>query len=64
MAELILEVKEKSEIDDLKKLGTITHVSLFTNTIILDAPQTKIPAIKKNSNVLSVHESQEWTYQD
>lgn len=63
MAKLIVEVKNKRKVADLKKFGTITHVSGFIDALTMEAHPSQIQKIKKNSNVISVREGKIGNYQ-
>lgn len=63
MAEFIVEVKNKNKLDELKKFGTITHVSKFINALIMEIHPSQIQRIKENSNVISVRKGKIGKYQ-
>lgn len=63
MAELIVEIKNKRRVAELKKFGTITHVSGFIDALTMEAHPSQIQKIKENSNVVSVREVKMGKYQ-
>lgn len=63
MVEVIVEVKDKAKVSELKKLGAITHISRFINTIIMEVAQPQMEKLKSNPNVLSVREGKIGRYQ-
>lgn len=63
MERLIIEVRDGSRIDSLKKFGHIIFTSKFTNVVGLEAPAAAITAIKKDPNVISVRPSKKGQFQ-
>lgn len=63
MKRIIVQVRDKNNIHDLKTLGTVTHVSKYVNAILMEATPNVIPVIKANPNVLHVREGRIGEYQ-
>jgi uncharacterized protein YlbG (UPF0298 family) len=63
MVEVIVEIKDKKKVAELRQYGTITHVSKYINMVILEVHPADIPAIQKDDNVKEVREGVVGVYQ-
>lgn len=63
MVEVVVEVKDKGRIKELKELGPVIHISQYINMIIMEVAPPKIKELESNPNVLSVRRGQIGKYQ-
>lgn len=54
MVKVVVEVKDKGRIKELKELGSVIHISQYINMIIMEVAPPKIKELESNPNVLSV----------
>jgi uncharacterized protein YlbG (UPF0298 family) len=63
MAEVMVQVKDKSEVLRLSTYGTITHTSKYINAIIMEVPPNTLEKLRKDPNVIEIREGEVGEYQ-
>lgn len=60
--ELIVQVRDKSKVGELKELGDITHISKYLNMVIIEVSPSAILKLKAHPNIVSFKEGEKGTY--
>lgn len=63
MLELIVQVRDKSRVGELKELGNITHISKYLNLVIMEVSPSAIPKLKTHPNIISFREGEKGAFQ-